>query len=89
MVHLVQINEEKTMDIEEYKDNFLKFACPFILVVTPIAMVLMYRAPNPPEDHVGPATYAIFTAIGIVAIWLSFQFCRDKMGWFGGKKDKE
>lgn len=86
--HVSSIEAQMTLD--ELAAVFFKFACPFLLVVTPLGLILMYRAPNPPEDHLGPGTYAIVTIVGLVITGLSFRYCRNEMGWFGGKrKDKD
>lgn len=74
------------MNIEEFKNTFLKFACPYLLFITPIGLILTYMAPNPPEDHLGAEAYFLVTALGIIIIWFSFRYCRDHLGWFGGKK---
>jgi hypothetical protein len=74
------------MTTEELARAILKFSAVFLLIVTPFTLVLFYRAPNPPEHHVGPLSYAVVTIICLLIMGISFWYCRKTMGWFGGKK---
>lgn len=74
------------MEIEEFSKIFLNIACPYLLVMTPIALVCVFLAPNPPQDHVGDWAYVVATIICAIITGLSFWYCRTQMGWFGGRK---
>jgi hypothetical protein len=74
------------MNAEELSRLLLKFACPFLLVATPVSLFLFFRAPNPPEDHIGLSVHIIVTAISLLITYLSFTYCRIHLGWFGGKR---
>lgn len=74
------------MDLEEFSAIFFKIACPFLLVGTPIFLFGLFSAPNPPEQRLDDAWYVFFSIVGGVVMWFSFQFCKNEMGWFGGKK---
>jgi hypothetical protein len=74
------------MDIYEFNRVFFKFACPFLLVATPLFLFGLFNAPNPPEQHVGPGWFIFFSVAGAGVMGASFWYCRTKLGWFGGKK---
>lgn len=74
------------MDLDSFAEVFFKFAFPYLLVTTPIALIGIFLAPNPPEKHLGAGWYVFFSVAGAIIIGISFWYCRTKLGWFGGKK---
>jgi hypothetical protein len=74
------------MELDDFAKIFFNFACPFLLVTTPIFLFGLFNAPNPPEQHLAQGWYVFFSVVGAIVIGASFWYCRSKMGWFRRKK---
>jgi hypothetical protein len=76
------------MSTDDFASIFFRFACPFLLFGAPLLLFALFNAPNPPQDHLSVGWYIFFSVICSLTTWFSFQYCRNEMGWFGGKKNK-
>lgn len=80
------------MSPEEFSKLFLRFAGPFLMVMSPLYGFLLVRAylrdsaKGIPLPHIGWIIFGILLVGGGTVF--GFFYCRKEYGWFGGKKTK-
>ena len=58
---------------------------PFMLVMSPIVFAILLTA-DPSDEPISAWTVFVLFAFPVVSFAISFWYCRNHFGWFGGKK---